>query len=152
MKKNLKTCFLAVIIGILLSSYVFLEYKTDTEASAKTKTIYLLQHSAYKSKENMEKSCKDIKNYFYYKEKNLYHVLIGITSNRDLKDKILEAYEINSNIYLKKINVENEEFIENLDKYDKLVMQTNDNTVIINAEKQILNNYGELILNDKSIN
>lgn len=152
MKKTLKTIFIAMLIGILLSSYIFMEYKNKSTVSAKTKTIYLLQYGAYKSKDNMEESCKNIKNYFYYKENDLYHVLIGITLNKNLKDKIINAYEITSEIYLKEITLSQNEFIEDLEKYDKLIKTTTDNEVIINAEKQILNKYEEIIINDESIN
>ena len=152
MKKNIKTIFIAIIVGFLLSSYVFGEYENKASAKATSKSIYLLQYGAYKSKENMEESCKNIQNYFYYIENNLYHVLIGITSDKTLKDKILSAYEISDNVYVKEVNITEDEFIQNLDQYDKLIKSTEDNLVIINSEKQILTKYKELVLNNESIN
>ena len=56
----------------------------------------------------------------------MYHVLIGISSNKENLDKIKKAYNINSDIYVKKEEIKNNEFmlalidpdLENINPHD----------------------------------
>ena len=58
----------------------------------------------------------------------------------------MDSYNITANIYMKNIKITNSEFSNILEQYDNLVSNTNDKETIINAEKQILSKYEELIL------
>ena len=87
-----------------------------------------------------------LKNYFYFKDNDGYHAIIGITKNENLKEKIVDSYKITENIYMKRVNIDNSEFITLLDQYDNLIKDTDDNTTIFNAQKQVLSKYEELIL------
>lgn len=154
MKKNVLTIFTALAIGIILSNYAISEYRSSKTSNvlAKSKNVYLYQYGAYKSKETMSENCANLGNYFYYLEKDLYHVLVAISSNNNLNDKLKKAYKIENDLYVKKINITNSEFLENLKQYDQLLENTDDNVVIINAEKQILAKYDSLILNGQNTN
>lgn len=154
MKKNILTIFIALAIGIILSNYAISEYRNSktNNVLAKSKNVYLYQYGAYKSKEIMSENCANLENYFYYLEKDLYHVLLAISSNNNLNDKLKKAYKIENDLYVKKINITNSEFLENLKQYDQLLENTDDNEVIINAEKQILAKYDSLILNGQNTN
>ena len=55
----------------------------------------------------------------------------------------------NNNIYIKKVSINNDEFIESLKQYDNLIKNTEDKTTILTAEKQILSKYEELIINNE---
>ena len=151
MKKNIKYIIISIIFGIMLGKYIFNEYKEDTKVviNQTSDTVYLMQYGVYKDENNMKKASKDLKNYFYYKDSDGYHVLIGITKNKKNKQKIVESYEILTNIYMKKVKIDNEEFLELLNQYDSLIEQTNDKEIINNAQKQILSKYEELILNSE---
>lgn len=149
MKKSTILCVLgAVMIGILIGRYIFNEYKATAETTMKdiNSSIYLMQYGVYSTEESMIQNSKKLKNYFYFKDNDGYHVLIGITKKEDLKQKIMNAYKITENIYMKKENTNNQEFLNLLDQYDNLVSSTDDSDTIINAEKQILSKYEELIL------
>ena len=50
------------------------------------------------------------------------------------------------NIYMKRVNIDNSEFVTLLDQYDNLIKETDDKTTIFNAQKQVLSKYEELIL------
>ena len=69
--------------------------------------------------------------------------------DKDLKDKIKKANSIDNNIYIKKVSINNDEFIESLKQYDNLIKNTEDKTTILTAEKQILSKYEELIINNE---
>ena len=47
---------------------------------------------------------------------------------------------------MKRVNIDNSEFVTLLDQYDNLIKDTDDKTTIFNAQKQVLSKYEELIL------
>ncbi|MBQ9024479.1 MAG: hypothetical protein IJ105_04580 [Bacilli bacterium] len=151
MKNTIKYTIIAIIIGIVLGRYTFNEYKETTISTMKNtdQYVYLMQYGVYKEEKNMKENTKKLKNYLYFLDNDGYHVLIGITKNKKNKQKIVESYEILTNIYMKKVKIDNEEFLELLNQYDSLIEQTNDKEIINNAQKQILSKYEELILNSE---
>ena len=148
-KKKIVYFLVAVIIGITIGKYVYDSYskeKTKDVFKYKNENVYMLQYGVYSTEENMINNTKKLKNYFYFKDNDGYHAIIGITKKEELKEKIIGSYGINENIYMKKINIENSEFITLLDQYDNLIKDTDDKTTIFNAQKQVLSKYEELIL------
>ncbi len=147
--KKIYYILMAVIIGVLIGKYIYNGYEkevTTAFAENKKENIYLLQYGVYSSNESMIQNTKNLKKYFYYVDNNNYHVLIGITKEKKLKDKIVDAYNINDEIYLKQVKVDNLEFIELLNQYDILVENSNNKSTILNSQNQILSKYEELIL------
>lgn len=151
MNKTLKYILVAIIIGVILGKYTFNKYEEASITTMKETSdyIYLMQYGVYKDENNMKENTKNLKNYLFYLDKDGYHVLIGITKNKKNKQKIVDSYEIMTNIYMKRVKIDNNEFIELLDQYDSLIKQTDDKEIIINAEKQILSKYEELILSNE---
>ena len=141
----------AISIGVFIGKYVYNGYQNETKEAFKdmNENIYLLQYGVYSSNDSMVENTKNLKNYFYYIENNKYHVIIGVTMDKDLKDKIKKANSIDNNIYIKKVSINNDEFIESLKQYDNLIKNTEDKTTILTAEKQILSKYEELIINNE---
>ena len=141
----------AISIGVFIGKYVYNGYQNETKEAFKdmNENIYLLQYGVYSSNDSMIENTKNLKNYFYYIENNKYHVIIGVTMDKDLKDKIKKANSIDNNIYIKKVSINNDEFIESLKQYDNLIKNTEDKTTILTAEKQILSKYEELIINNE---
>ena len=147
-KKKIIYVLIATLIGISIGKYVFDSYNKESKEVFKYKNVYvyMLQYGVYSSNENMISNTKKLKNYFYYKNDDGYHVIIGITKNENLKEKIVDSYDITENIYMKRVNINNSEFIMLLDQYDNLINDTNDKKTIFNAQKQVLSKYEELIL------
>ena len=141
----------AILIGVFIGKYVYNGYKNETKEAFKdmNENIYLLQYGVYSSNDSMVENTKNLKNYFYYIENNKYHVIIGVTLDKDLKDKIKKANSIDNDIYIKKVSINNDEFIESLKQYDNLIKNTEDKTTILTAEKQRLSKYEELIINNE---
>ena len=147
MKNNIKYVIIAVLIGIIIGKYIFNEYKNENDhAVVKENYIYLMQYGVYTNKDTMLENCKKIKNYFYFKDTDGYHVIIGIIKNKKNKQKIVESLQITENIYMKREKIDNIEFLQLIEQYDNLIEQTEDKEIIINAQKQVLSNYEELIL------
>ena len=141
----------AISIGVFIGKYVYNGYQNETKEAFKdmNENIYLLQYGVYSSNDSMVENTKNLKDYFYYIENNKYHVIIGVTMDKDLKDKIKNANSIDNDIYIKKVSINNDEFIESLKQYDNLIKNTEDKTTILTAEKQILSKYEELIINNE---
>ena len=138
-----------VLFGIILGKYIYNISNFNTkEVFDETYSVYLLQYGVYSNEENMKNSTTELPNYFYFKDKKGYHVIIGIVKNKNNLEKIRDSYEITSNIYLKEVKITNMEFYENLGQYDNLISKSNDKNFIINAEKQVLSKYEELVLNN----
>ncbi len=147
-KKNIKYIFIAIIFGILIGRYIFGQYEVEAKKvmNEEKKYVYLMQYGVYSDLNVMNDNTKSLKNFFYYEDKDGYHVLIGITLNEQLKEKIINSYNIKENIYMKKVKIENAEFLQLLEQYDSLISQTDDDDIILTSEKQILSKYEELIL------
>ena len=150
MKKNIIICtIISIIIGIVLGNNIYKGYEKENQAvfsENEKKIIYLIQYGVYSSNESMIQNTKKLSNYFYYEENGKFHVLIGITGKKELNDKIVKAYNISSDTYIKEKEINNTTFIETLNQYDGLIKETENQNTIINAEKQVLSKYEELIL------
>ena len=149
--KRLIIVLFTILSGVYIGTFFYEKYRVELtkEVSSYGYTIYLLQYGVYSTYENMVNAGSNISDYFYYQDKDGYHIIIGITENKNKCDKIRESYDITENIYIKEVNINNKEFIESLRQYDVLLDDTNNKNVIINAEKQIMSKYEELVLNNE---
>ena len=147
MYKNLLIMFFTILFGVLLGTYIYRSSNITTDEI--NNNFYLLQYGVYSNEENMVNNTKNLSDYFYFKDKYGYHVIIGIVENKKNFKKIGDSFGVTENIYLKEVKINNMEFIENLRQYENLVSDSNDNNFIINAEKQILSKYEELVLNSE---
>lgn len=139
-----------VLGGIFLGTYIYKSSKISTqEVFNENNKIYLMQYGVYSTEDSMKSSTVSLSDYFYYKDKDGYHVIIGVVENKNIVNKIRDSYDIKDNIYYKEVKINNMEFLQSLRQYDSLVSSLSDKTSIINAEKQILSKYEELILNNE---
>lgn len=149
--KNFIILLFITLLGIYVGSYLYKSYLLKNENKINTYKIYLLEYGVYNSYEDMELNGRNIENYFYYNDIKGYHILLGITENKNIINKIGESYENISNINIREDYIDNMEFIESLKQYDNLILTSN-KTEVLQAEKQILSKYEELILNGESTN
>ena len=149
-KKIFKYIVIASIIGILIGKYVFDQSRNEAKSViGDDNYVYLMQYGVYKDIENMKNSVSELKNYIYVKEKDGYHIYIGISKNQKNLQKVGDFLGVLANIYIKRVKINNMEFLESLDQYDVLIDQTDDIEVIVNAQKQILSKYEELVLQNE---
>lgn len=150
MYKNLILIFFTILFGVLFGTFIYKTSKINTKETFKENNkIFLLQYGVYSNEENMVNNTKNISDYFYFKDKKGYHVIIGIVENKNNYKKIGDSFGVSENIYLKEVNINNMEFLENLRQYENLIMDSNDDNFIKNAEKQVLSKYEELVLNSE---
>lgn len=133
-----------ILFGIYVGTYM---YKYSEVKSNNTK-YYVLEYGVYDNYDSMKNAGKGISDYFYYYDDLGYHIILGITENKNLSNKIRDSYNIKDNIYIKEEYTNNMEFLESLKQYDVLV-NNSDNKEIVNAEKQIMSKWELLILNNE---
>ena len=145
--KNIIIISFSLLIGLYVGLYIY-RHK-EIKAKEVINTAYLLQYGVYKQKESMILAGSKLSDYFYYSDDDGYHIIIGIVINKDLEQKIKDSYKVTENIYLKKVSITDNEFYESLKQYDTLIEDLNSDIAVINAEKQILSKYEELILENE---
>lgn len=145
--KNIIVLVLIIVFGIYMGSYLYKRYLYKTNKDINIYKIYILEYGIYDSYDSMIENGKNIENYFYYSDSLGYHILLGITENKNIINKIGESYENISNINIREDYINNMEFIESLRQYDNLVISSN-KTEILQIEKQLLSKYEDLILNN----
>ena len=142
----------AILSGAVLGKATFDKYsslKVDEVISYNTNT-YMLKYKTYSSKKKMEEDVKKIDRYIYIKEGNDITVYLAITTSKDNIKKIKKIYdEENIKTSIKRVDIENEEFIQNLNEYEKLLTAAYSKSSLITIENQILSCYEKLVVNDE---
>ena len=121
-----------VLGGIFLGTYIYKSSKISTqEVFNENNKVYLMQYGVYSTEDNMKNSTVSLSDYFYYKDKDGYHVIIGVVENKNIANKIRDSYDIKDNIYYKEVKINNMEFLQSLRQYDSLVSSLSDKTSLV---------------------
>ncbi len=128
---------------MIIHQYESLENITVSSMATK---IYYVQRGVYSNRESMENNMKDFSNYIYNVEDNMYHTYIGVSKNKANAIKIQKVYEKNGIDTIIKDNiVDTSDFIEILEKYDKILSKTEDEESIKVLSRQTLSKYEEYV-------
>lgn len=148
MKKYIFPIILSIVIGLLLTKFILDQYNSGLKLVPVTvdisEKIYFIQQGVYSTIESMEKNTTDFDYYTYSVIDDKYYVYVGITKNEKNIQKIQGYYKNMGYITIvKEFNVDNKDFIEYLDKYDELLLKTDDPKSIGTICNQILEKYNE---------
>ena len=152
MKKYLFTFLLAIIIGFFLSTFFIKQYDSFTgiKVSGVGETLYFVQYGVFSSIESMENETITLENYVYNINDNMYYVYVGITKKEDNANKIVDYYKsLGYPTIIKKFEITNSKFLEELTNYDSILSSTTDKTVIASLISQALSKYEEVVINGK---
>lgn len=152
MKKTIIWALLALASGALLGKVTFDRYENlevQKTASIDDK-VYMLRYGIYSSEDEMSSKLKKMDRYIYIEKDGKYKVYLGVTASSLNADKIVNLY-ILKGIKLKKekVLINNEEFIQNLNQYEKLLDATNDEKSLIIIENQIMSCYEQTVVEDE---
>lgn len=121
MKKRLRKIFLpiflSVICGSICGKLIFSIYEENGVGILSSNVIYLLEDSTYDDYDSMKAS--SLGNYIYYEDDGKYNAVIGITKKEDNIKKIENVY--NKELNVKKYLLNNEEIINKINDYDKII-------------------------------
>ncbi len=152
MKKNIIWVLIAIASGICLGLITFNKYE-DLEVQkviSYNDNVYALYYGSYKNFDDMRKKTNDIDRYVYINDGEKINVYIALAGKEKNIKKLKVVYE-EEGIYTKieKVNIDNDEFIQNLNEYEKLLDATEKNSSLIIIENQILSIYEKLVIQDE---
>lgn len=145
-KKVFFSIFLCLLIGTVSAYFLYKSYKNEEviASSFKEKNLYFIQVGAFSEYKNVDTLSKSLPSYLVSEEGGLYIIYVGISMNKKNINKLNELYnEKGFSTFIKTKKVKNEEFIKTLEKYDTLLLESNDYDMIININKQVLKKYKE---------
>lgn len=150
MKKMVLWILLAVTSGGLLGKFTFDKYENfEVENVFKINTeVYALFYDSFSSEEEMKNKTINLDRYIFLLNNNSFDVYIALSVKEDNINKIKQIYDkknIKSNIV--KININHDEFIQNITEYEKLLSATEDEKSLFIIENQILSCYEDLVVN-----
>lgn len=141
---------LSILIGIICGKLVFSQYSNNIkEVVLETQPIYLLQQGVYSSLESMEENTSNISDYLYVKQDDKYYVYLGVTSDKDIANKVKENYN-NVDIYIKENNISNEDLILKIKENDQSIQENTTKKDILSLSKKSLEIYEETLRGAKS--
>ena len=109
--------------------------------------LIFLREGVYTSKKDMEENTSKIDPKLVVLNNNKYYVYVGITSNEKIARRIKKIYDdMDIAVSLKRINVSNDTFINNVYEFDSLILSSKlEDTMTV--EEVILSNYEEVFGN-----
>jgi hypothetical protein len=143
MKKIIIKGIFFVIIGFFLGQILFGDKIELIKKLQKGDTYYFLEEGVYTDYNNIQ---NNINRRIIENKNNKYYVYIGITRDKEVLEKLKSIYEKdNINIKVKEKILESQEFKTNVEQFDLLIKQTEDNNQIITIEEVVIANYQEII-------
>ncbi len=150
MKKTILLGIFFILLGAFCGKYLYTNMINTDSVFNENNRFYFLQEGVYSSREIMDENIKDISNKLVINEDNKYYVYVGITKDKDIANKIKTIYEdLGYQIYIKEVNLNNEEFTNNLDQFDLLIKNSSSDDDVLTIEEVVLANYEEIIQNNK---
>ena len=151
MKKTIIWVLLALISGALLGKFTFDRYENvDTKnVISYDNNVFMLKYGTYNSIDEMSSMVTSVDRYIYIQNDNKVTAYVGIAKTKENINKIKNIYaNKNINLEIVKEKIDNEEFIQNLNEYEKLLSASLDEKSLLIIEKQILSCYEELMVNE----
>ena len=143
------TMLVAILIGAVLGNFLFEQYKLESENVIKeVNSTYFFMEGSYSTESQANNAVSNnIKTYLIVKEDANYIVYLAITKDNNNLDKLKKLYnDLGINCSIKKMSVENEEFLAMLEQMDILLNKTSSNDEILAINEVILANYQEFVL------
>ena len=148
----MKYKFLLVIIitigfGAYFGKVVYENHDKELkEAFNEVYNVSFLQIGVYSSKEKMDEQTKNLSNYFYIIEDGKYKIIVGISKNDKIIEKLKKIYiEKGNEVYVRDYKISNKDFLEKLASFEEILELTTDELTFITIEKQIIELYKEMI-------
>lgn len=153
--KNLKFIFyilISIILGVTFGRVFFKDYNDNSLTAFKEgEKLYFVQTGVYDSIDTIKEVYEDYDKYLIQEEDNNYHVYVGISTSKNIANRIKDYYKtLGNNIYIKKNNINNYDFLSILKEYEKIINITSNDEDLIDIERIIISNYKETVGKDES--
>lgn len=142
------TMVVAIFLGAVLGNFLFEQYKLEDKSVVReVNSIYFVMEGSYGTLEQAKKATKDIEVKLITKEDANYVVYLAITRNNDNLEKLEKIYnDLKINTTIKKMSIDDEEFLATLEQMDLLIDKTTSQDEILAVNEVVLANYQEFVL------
>ena len=142
------TMIVAIFLGAVLGNFLFEQYKLEDKSVVReVNSIYFIMEGSYGTLEQAKEATKDIEVKLITKEDANYVVYLAITKSNDNLEKLEKIYEdLKLNTTIKKMSIDNEEFLATLEQMDLLIDKTTSQDEILAVNEVVLSNYQEFVL------
>lgn len=146
MKKNFWIPLtIAIILGFISAQIVYSTYRNNLSSSSYN--AYLLQIASFENVDSISSDMKNNTDYLIVNENNMYNVYVGITTDLSNANKIKNIYEKKDiEVYIKPTVINNIEFVSNLEQYDLLISEVENEDNLISISDVVLSSYEEIVL------
>lgn len=146
MKKNFWIPLtIAIVLGFVSAQIVYSTYRNNLSSSSYN--AYLLQIASFENIDSISSDMKNNTDYLIVNENNMYNVYVGITTDLSNANKIKNIYEKkNIEVYIKPTVINNIEFVSNLEQYDLLLSEVENEDNLISISDVVLSSYEEIVL------
>lgn len=152
MKKTIIWIIVALISGAALGKLTFDRYENlDVQKVINLNDkIYMVKYGTYDSEDEMANKLTDVERYIYIVNNGKFSAYVGASTSLKNAQKIVSVYAAkNIKLTLEKVKINNEEFIQNLNEYEKLLDATEDEKSLIIIQKQIMSCYEQLVVENE---
>ena len=142
------TIIVAIFLGAVLGNFLFEQYKLEDKSVVReVNSIYFIMEGSYGTLEQAKEATKDIEVKLITKEDANYVVYLAITKSNDNLEKLEKIYDdLKLNTTIKKMSIDNEEFLATLEQMDLLIDKTTSQDEILAVNEVVLANYQEFVL------
>ena len=142
------TMIVAIFLGAVLGNFLFEQYKLEDKSVVReVNSIYFIMEGSYGTLEQAKEATKDIEVKLITKEDANYVVYLAITKSNDNLEKLEKIYDdLKLNTTIKKMSIDNEEFLATLEQMDLLIDKTTSQDEILVVNEVVLSNYQEFVL------
>ncbi len=142
------TMIVAIFLGAVLGNFLFEQYKLEDKSVVReVNSIYFIMEGSYGTLEQAKEATKDIEVKLITKEDANYVVYLAITKSNDNLEKLEKIYDdLKLNTTIKKMSIDNEEFLATLEQMDLLIDKTTSQDEILAVNEVVLANYQEFVL------
>lgn len=145
-KKIILSVVFTMLLGIATAKVVYSKTISSDDKKSNN-TVYFLQLGVYTNKNSMQLDTKSIENKIVTQENDKYYVYVGISKSKKNLEKVSKLYKNDGyNLYIKEMSVLNNEFLVNLEQFDKLIESAKTNEEINTINMVILSSYEEMVI------
>lgn len=145
-KKIILSVVFTMLLGIVTAKVVYSKTISSDDKKSNN-TVYFLQLGVYTNKNSMQLDTKGIENKIVTQENDKYYVYVGISKSKKNLEKISKLYKNDGySLYIKEMSVLNNEFLVNLEQFDKLIESAKTNEEINTINMVILSSYEEMVI------
>ena len=145
-KKIILSVVFTMLLGIATAKVVYSKTISSDDKKSNN-TVYFLQLGVYTNKNSMQLDTKSIENKIVTQENDKYYVYVGISKSKKNLEKISKLYKNDGySLYIKEMSVLNNEFLVNLEQFDKLIESAKTNEEINTINMVILYSYEEMVI------